>query len=981
MENLTPVRPASIRGNTRLKELQTIKGVAKNIITQKKKNLDLEKKFFKLQKLSLARQRVRDKEKLQESKKKGKDPGIIRQEAQKQAVRFVDILKFFAGYKVLQWLANPKNRESIQEIFKALKNVFKVVDYLAGIGVEGVFGGLHSVLFGSNFIERFVGFFKLFGGIFILKRLLFPGQILKDLKWILKNRKQISNIFKLLGSGKLKSAIGRIFKLLTPNLFVIYKKGLTAGVKRVILKVFGKGALKLFTKVASKIGFNSAKGFVKETLKKAVTPLKRIPVVGSILGFGLNLLFGDPLDKAAVKAIGSSIGAWLGGITIGALGSIIPVAGTAAGAGFGAVVGGLIGDWVSDKLYGFFKGFSAPKEPELAVGGIVTKPTRALIGEAGPEAVIPLPKIYDGTILNAPLGIVASSMIGGMNAVISSLGPIGLTIRPYASSLLAPYQREFGSTNYVFSSDIGAKTTTFTIDSSESDNTEIAKILGVDKSLNLIRKPEPSEEAKKARYNSGNSIREILADILNNVINLDFTKKSSRKRKTGAPTGDIDTVTGEIDLSSADDRTLIKQLALAEAAGEGVVGMALVVNSVLNRKRILDSGKSAGFYGAKDKSIRGIIYGPGQYSPVGNGSINKQWGEGSLNLAEQALQLGMDKAKLTKALESEGVSANSIKYLINATGFRNYSAGADIDRSQQVNETNYKRHTFNTAGVSKLQEGGLISRGDITSQFANKEAFRKHAHEGIDVGLASGTPLSFTLGGKFIKVGRTSSKEREANGGYGQYMDVQLSDGKIARLAHLSSIPKWIESGKEFPANAVIAMTGGIPGQAGSERSGGAHLHLEQHTTKKDLAETLNGKVDPIANGLFGLLRKGGSSDPQVASKSQAPVKADSVPESETEEDTPAKIDTNTIAENLAKLYQMLNAPQKFNADELQRDSMKYLDAFKEFTPAPDTYIISGGTNMFSQTNIITPLEQIDYSKGSFSAIDSSTAFNLKTRL
>jgi hypothetical protein len=31
---------------------------------------------------------------------------------------------------------------------------------------------------------------------------------------------------------------------------------------------------------------------------------------------------------------------------------------------------------------------------ELAVGGMVTRPTRALIGEAGPEAVVPLDKFY-----------------------------------------------------------------------------------------------------------------------------------------------------------------------------------------------------------------------------------------------------------------------------------------------------------------------------------------------------------------------------------------------------------------------------------------------------------------------------------------------------------------------------------------------------------------------------------------------------------
>jgi hypothetical protein len=39
------------------------------------------------------------------------------------------------------------------------------------------------------------------------------------------------------------------------------------------------------------------------------------------------------------------------------------------------------------------KGFSVPKIPMLAAGGIVTGPTLAMIGEAGPEAVIPLDRM------------------------------------------------------------------------------------------------------------------------------------------------------------------------------------------------------------------------------------------------------------------------------------------------------------------------------------------------------------------------------------------------------------------------------------------------------------------------------------------------------------------------------------------------------------------------------------------------------------
>lgn len=51
--------------------------------------------------------------------------------------------------------------------------------------------------------------------------------------------------------------------------------------------------------------------------------------------------------------------------------------------GISGVFNGSIGEWVYDQTH-------SDSEPHLASGGIVTRPTRALIGEAGAEAVIPL---------------------------------------------------------------------------------------------------------------------------------------------------------------------------------------------------------------------------------------------------------------------------------------------------------------------------------------------------------------------------------------------------------------------------------------------------------------------------------------------------------------------------------------------------------------------------------------------------------------
>ena len=77
---------------------------------------------------------------------------------------------------------------------------------------------------------------------------------------------------------------------------------------------------------------------------------------------------------------GAITGGVSGAATGAALGSVIPGVGTVVG----AVVGGVAG---------FFGGLFGLQE-----GGIVTQPTRALIGEAGPEAVIPLDRLEIGRV-------------------------------------------------------------------------------------------------------------------------------------------------------------------------------------------------------------------------------------------------------------------------------------------------------------------------------------------------------------------------------------------------------------------------------------------------------------------------------------------------------------------------------------------------------------------------------------------------------
>jgi len=137
----------------------------------------------------------------------------------------------------------------------------------------------------------------------------------------------------------------------------------------------------------------------------------------------------------------------------------------------------------------------------------------------------------------------------------------------------------------------------------------------------------------------------------------------------------------------------------------------------------------------------------------------------------------------------------------------------------------------------------------LTSRFNQRESFRSHNHEGVDVGFGSGSHLAFSMGGTVIQVQRTNSTSREAGGGYGTFMDVRLDNGQVVRMAHLAQIPRGLERGARFRPNQSIALSGGRPGAPGSGRSSGDHLHFEELQGEMGIQETTRGKLDPARRG------------------------------------------------------------------------------------------------------------------------------------
>lgn len=190
---------------------------------------------------------------------------------------------------------------------------------------------------------------------------------------------------------------------------------------------------------------------MKDTLKylkkaKAAAKIggldKIIAIIEALLLYGMP--GGMPLTNAVLSALGGLLGY---------------TAGFALGAPFGGapgfitgMAGGFAGDFVGKALARTLAKMTplgktqdpimkdrmlASDDPELAVGGIVDRPTRAIIGEKGPEAVIPLSKFGGGAI--------ASTLIGATDSALSRMGAAGEIARSLIGPDLQEAERLFGT--------------------------------------------------------------------------------------------------------------------------------------------------------------------------------------------------------------------------------------------------------------------------------------------------------------------------------------------------------------------------------------------------------------------------------------------------------------------------------------------------------------------------------------------------------
>jgi hypothetical protein len=355
------------------------------------------------------------------------------------------VLQSILEYAVLDWISKPENKKMVESFVKGFQLLFKFFDFYIGTMVDNLLGGFGRLFGGGSILERVFGGFKLLFGIFMLRRLLNPLRIIKDIKWIFKN---IGNFKKLFDALKLKDLgkVGDSLKNIFPKFAKLFKHGLKRSVNRLFLSIFGKGIGKIIKPIL--------KSVTRVVVKPLANLVKRVPFVGPLLAIPINMFLGDPIDKAAVKAVGSALGA----VAVGALGSIIPGAGTL----LGAFAGGLLGDWLAGWLYDSVLaplgktlfGGGKKDQPQLNTGGIASGPESGYdVTLHGTEAVIPIDKLKDNVLM--PHKTVASIIMGSTLVVLKSMGGVGSMIAPIALQMFNPYIRLFGLSKETFSSGLG----------------------------------------------------------------------------------------------------------------------------------------------------------------------------------------------------------------------------------------------------------------------------------------------------------------------------------------------------------------------------------------------------------------------------------------------------------------------------------------------------------------------------------------------
>jgi murein DD-endopeptidase MepM/ murein hydrolase activator NlpD len=430
-----------------IKELSYIRRSLETLVSLEKRHYELLTDSIKDFVLSEEKRQAKEEENLQEKpQNKVKSNDGIQKPVIKQGAKLLDgignffkgLIKTFIAYKILQWVGNPENTKKIQDFVNLFGNIFKFLNAIIGFGVDRLLSGFSKLINGDG-VSKVFGFLEAVTGFFTLKWLLNPTKIISDIKMIGNLFTQVipnaingvinffTNLIPTAVSAAADEALGQAGKQISGGASDAAKgagiadDGANAATKGVTAAAKGVDAAK---------GMGAAaKGGAKVTGKSI---LKALPVIGAV-------------SSAFFAADRISKGDWLGagGEVLSGVAGLLPGWGTVASLGIDAA---LIGRDIA-KDQGI---------PMLANGGIVTKPTEAIVGEAGPEAILPLDKLgsfgIDGfkaatnkvipkfmTLLTLPFKIIGAGILALISSTVGKIPGIGQFIKPLISNIASGF--------------------------------------------------------------------------------------------------------------------------------------------------------------------------------------------------------------------------------------------------------------------------------------------------------------------------------------------------------------------------------------------------------------------------------------------------------------------------------------------------------------------------------------------------------------
>jgi hypothetical protein len=523
-----------------VKELSYIRRALETLVTLEKRHYEMVTDSIKEFVLSEQKKQARDEEAQQERrpdrnrKNESKNP-IVKQGAKTlEGIGnfFQGLIKTFIAYKFLEWAGNPENVKKIQDFVNLFGNIFKFLNAIVGFGIDKLFSGL-SKLVGGEGVTRVFGFLEAVVGFFTLKWLLNPTKIISDIKMIGNLFTKVipnaingvinffSNLIPKAAGEAADEALSQAGRQISAGAGAAAEgagaatEGAGAAARGAGAAARGAGAATEGAGAAVRGAGAAAKGGAKITGKSL---LKALPVIGAV-------------SSAFFAADRASKGDWLGagGEVLSGVASLVPGWGTAASLGIDAA---LIGRDIA-KDQGL---------PMLAKGGIVTKPTEAIVGEAGPEAILPLDKLgsfgvneFKGRVdkqipsfiklLTLPFKIVGAGIVALISSSVSKIPGIGPMLMPLISNVASmfgiPPSLVKGMTNF-------AETAVKSVGQGMS---AVKEVFGME---------EPKITKSKAdefKPSGDTSVRGLLGDILSALISKNASSNTQSTNTSPAASG------------------------------------------------------------------------------------------------------------------------------------------------------------------------------------------------------------------------------------------------------------------------------------------------------------------------------------------------------------------------------------------------------------------------------------------------------------